>query len=96
MLRTHGPGDSFGLGDTQVSYIFNDEAGNEATCVFTVSVLGKSQHKDFHGYRLGLSCSLYISSAACISAMISFSSMLSNVHLCNKSSLSCISALANI
>ncbi|XP_072051832.1 uncharacterized protein [Amphiura filiformis] len=37
-FMTHNPGDMFGVGDTEVSYFFTDDANNEATCTFTVSV----------------------------------------------------------
>ncbi len=37
-LRSHEPGDVFNLGQTTVSYIFTDQANNQATCSFTVTV----------------------------------------------------------
>ena len=40
-FRTASSGDRFPLGDTVVLYYFFDGAGNEATCEFTVSVVGK-------------------------------------------------------
>ena len=39
--RSHFPGATFGLGPTTVSYTFTDQAGNSASCVFTVTVNGK-------------------------------------------------------
>ncbi|XP_071824175.1 uncharacterized protein [Apostichopus japonicus] len=36
--RSHAPGSSFPVGDTTVTYIFQDSAGNTAPCQFTVSV----------------------------------------------------------
>ena len=37
------PGQTFGLGSTQVTYTFTDPSGNQATCRFTVTVTsGKS------------------------------------------------------
>ncbi|XP_022082334.1 uncharacterized protein LOC110974776 isoform X2 [Acanthaster planci] len=35
---THDSGDSFGLGNTQVTYTFTDPSGNEARCQFVVMV----------------------------------------------------------
>ena len=40
-VATHSPGGSFGVGTTAVSYVFTDQAGNDATCSFNVNVLGK-------------------------------------------------------
>ncbi len=40
-VATHSPGATFGVGATQVSYIFTDQAGNDATCSFNVIVSGK-------------------------------------------------------
>ena len=37
VFRSHRPGDDFGVGPTQVSYICSDQAGNQATCSFTVT-----------------------------------------------------------
>ena len=37
MVRSHQPGGSFPVGTTQVTYIFLDQAGNEATCAFSVT-----------------------------------------------------------
>ncbi|XP_071824325.1 uncharacterized protein [Apostichopus japonicus] len=36
--RSHAPGDFFGPGTTQVTYIFADPSGNTAFCIFTVTV----------------------------------------------------------
>ena len=36
VLRSHEPGTSFPVGTTQVSYLFRDQNGNEATCSFAV------------------------------------------------------------
>lgn len=38
--RTHAPGYSFPVGITQVTYTFSDQAGNLASCIFTV-IIGK-------------------------------------------------------
>ena len=40
-LQTHRSGESFTVGQTDVTYIFTDQAGNAATCSFTVTVTGK-------------------------------------------------------
>lgn len=37
VIKTHEPGSSFQVGTTQVSYIFRDNAENEATCSFAVT-----------------------------------------------------------
>ena len=37
--RSHSPGTFFPVGQTTVTYIFVDGAGNTATCVFTVTVI---------------------------------------------------------
>ena len=36
-LQTHRSGESFSVGQTEVTYIFTDQAGNAATCSFTVT-----------------------------------------------------------
>ena len=36
VLKSHEPGTSFPVGTTQVSYLFRDQNGNEATCSFAV------------------------------------------------------------
>ena len=38
VFSTHQPGESFGVGETQVVYIFTDQAQNSATCLFTVTI----------------------------------------------------------
>ncbi|XP_072013682.1 uncharacterized protein [Amphiura filiformis] len=38
LLQTHRPGDTFVLGTTTVQYIFTDQAGNRASCIFTVTI----------------------------------------------------------
>ncbi|XP_022098072.1 hyalin-like isoform X2 [Acanthaster planci] len=38
MTRSHRPGNTFTLGNATVTYTFTDQAGNQATCRFTVSV----------------------------------------------------------
>ena len=38
VTQTHRPGDSFPVGMTQVTYTFTDMAGNEAICVFSVTI----------------------------------------------------------
>ena len=38
VTQTHQPGDSFNVGTTAVTYTFNDIAGNQAQCSFTVTV----------------------------------------------------------
>jgi len=35
---SHAPGDVFNIGDTEVTYVFKDAAGNEATCKFNVKI----------------------------------------------------------
>ena len=35
--QSHAPGDRFPVGETTVSYIFLDLAGNEARCSFTIT-----------------------------------------------------------
>ena len=37
MVRTHASGSTFPPGDTTVTYRFRDQAGNEASCAFTIS-----------------------------------------------------------
>ncbi|XP_072014221.1 hyalin-like [Amphiura filiformis] len=37
--RSHQPGDGFNVGVTEVRYVFIDEAGNEATCSFSITVV---------------------------------------------------------
>ena len=39
-VGTHTPGQQFPIGTTPVSYIFTDQASNEATCSFNVIVQG--------------------------------------------------------
>ncbi|XP_072014222.1 hyalin-like [Amphiura filiformis] len=39
VFSTHQSGDSFRVGETQVVYIFTDQAGNSATCIFTVTIV---------------------------------------------------------
>ena len=36
--RTHTPGDFFPIGNTEVTYVFEDSAGNSASYTFTVNV----------------------------------------------------------
>ena len=36
LFKSHEPGSSFPVGNTQVTYIFTDGAGNDATCSFSV------------------------------------------------------------
>ena len=36
--RSHSPGDSFNVGDTQVRYTFRDTSGNMVTCSLTITV----------------------------------------------------------
>ena len=36
-LQSHQSGDSFMVGVTQVTYIFSDQANNQATCEFTIT-----------------------------------------------------------
>lgn len=38
---TNHPGDTFPRGVTMVTYTYEDQSGNQATCVFTVMVIGK-------------------------------------------------------
>ena len=35
--KSHQPGALFPVGDTEVSYVFSDSAGNQAECAFTVT-----------------------------------------------------------
>ncbi|XP_038069618.1 uncharacterized protein LOC119738747 isoform X6 [Patiria miniata] len=42
--RSHRPGDSFGLGITQVTYTFSDRAGNQASCIFSVNVTARTSN----------------------------------------------------
>ena len=35
--KSHRPGALFPVGDTEVSYVFSDSAGNQAECTFTVT-----------------------------------------------------------
>ena len=37
-VKTHAPGDFFGVGSTTVLYIFADDSNNMASCTFTVEV----------------------------------------------------------
>ena len=37
VTRSHQPGQSFPVGTQQVTYTFTDQAGNQATCSFTVT-----------------------------------------------------------
>ena len=41
MTQTHAPGSQFGVGSTEVRYLFQDAAGNSALCIFNVVVSGK-------------------------------------------------------
>ena len=36
-MQTHLPGESFPVGTTNVMYLFQDEAGNQAICAFDVT-----------------------------------------------------------
>ena len=36
------PGNNFNIGPTVVSYTFTDAAGNDAFCIFTVTITGRS------------------------------------------------------
>ncbi|XP_071785173.1 uncharacterized protein [Asterias amurensis] len=38
VFNTMSPGDSFPAGSTQVTYFFEDEAGNSVSCIFTVTI----------------------------------------------------------
>ena len=38
VTQSHQSGDEFSVGATNVTYTFTDEAGNEAMCVFTVTI----------------------------------------------------------
>ncbi|XP_041454281.1 mucin-17-like isoform X37 [Lytechinus variegatus] len=40
--QTASPGDSFGLGENLVSYTFTDAAGNNAFCIFTITITGQT------------------------------------------------------
>ena len=41
ITNTHSPGDSFSVGNTQVTYTFTDGSGNVAVCTFEIIVSGK-------------------------------------------------------
>ena len=41
LTSSHNPGDTFGLGTTTVMYTAVDDAGNEVTDSFMVTVIGK-------------------------------------------------------
>ena len=38
VFNTMSPGNSFPVGSTQVTYFFEDEAGNSVSCIFTVTI----------------------------------------------------------
>ena len=38
ITQSHVPGESFPLGSSQVSYIFKDQAGNQAMCLFMITI----------------------------------------------------------
>ncbi len=38
LISTHQPGDEFPIGDTDVIYTATDQAGNSATCTFTITI----------------------------------------------------------
>ena len=38
VTQSHQPGDSFLVGTTRVAYTFTDMTGNEATCIFFVTI----------------------------------------------------------
>ena len=40
VTQSHQPGDVFVVGSTEVTYVFTDQSGNEATCSFVIN-LGK-------------------------------------------------------
>ena len=40
VTQTASPGDSFGLGTTQVAYTYSDASGNVAVCSFTITLTG--------------------------------------------------------
>ncbi len=44
VIRTHQPGQQFGIGTTEVIYVFMDAAGNEAMCTF--SIIGNRVYLD--------------------------------------------------
>ena len=46
-VATHTPGQQFPVGTTPVSYIFTDQANNEATCSFNVVVVGGNGYFSF-------------------------------------------------
>ena len=45
MTQTHTPGSQFGVGTTEVRYLFQDAAGNSALCIFNVVITGKKKKK---------------------------------------------------
>ena len=38
VTQTRTPGDTFPVGTTQVSYIFTDMSGNQAICMFAITI----------------------------------------------------------
>ena len=37
VIRSHAPGNEFGIGESSVHYIFIDQSGNDAQCIFTIT-----------------------------------------------------------
>ncbi|XP_071489593.1 uncharacterized protein [Diadema antillarum] len=42
VTQSSTPGSSFGLGQTQVSYVFSDASGNNAFCIFTITITAQA------------------------------------------------------
>ena len=47
VTQTASPGDSFGLGTSQVAYTFSDASGNVAVCSFFITLTGKRDKNGF-------------------------------------------------
>ena len=42
--RSHNPGSTFPVGQTTVTYVFTDSAGNTATCLFCLEIIQGMVH----------------------------------------------------
>ena len=51
VTQTRQPGDNFPVGTTQVSYIFTDMSGNQAICMFAITI-GKYEVALFCGVNI--------------------------------------------
>ncbi len=76
-----GPGSTFNVGDTRITYTFADQAGNEAVCSFVVTVISGRPFTQGYTYMLSKphltntllvtspennACFLFASSQACL------------------------------